>query len=103
MNYYALSNIVYIIIAVCGCFLTFRLLKEIKLAIISGKLIEEPSDDLVCKYYKVLKTMIISNYPWKWQKLRNTFFTVYYSSDVSMKNKEDLYNLLLRKGCQILI
>lgn len=78
-----------------------QLIRNLNLMIICSKLSKNQTNDLVNDYIKYLRFTVINNYPKEWQKLRNAFFVVYGSKNVSADLKKKLYDSLQKKGCNL--
>lgn len=72
-----------------------------RLNTMSNKILTYPNNELVMSYNKILKHCTINNHPSEWQKIKNVFFAVYNSKEVSMENKKELYLLMLKKGVML--
>lgn len=98
------DKITYIVVAIfvlAICSVIYTAMKNFRLSWLGKCISREPSDELVFKYYKALKHTTIINEPREWNSLRNTFFIIKNSRNVSEDNKESLYKLLLFKGCNM--
>lgn len=73
----------------------------IKMKGIEKELDKEINDELVREYIDVLKKVGIENHPNNWKRLRNTFYMINNQKNVSFEVKEELYKVMVKKGCNL--
>ncbi|VYU56966.1 hypothetical protein [Clostridium tertium] len=77
------------------------IVNKLRLKFTGNKILVAPTNELVDEYINILRFTPITNKPSVWGELRDVFFKVYNSKDISIELKETLYIKLVKKGCNI--